>query len=186
MNRSLVITRYARTLVKYIRESGRAELIFSEAEALERALARLPDLCRMTEAAPDVVSDFDKKKLLQSALGAPMSPELSRFLSLLNRNGRMCMVRDILRVFVDMYHRSVGLRKVRLRCVVEPSEHLLQRLGALVKQKTGADALFEVEVDPSLVGGFVLDLDDYLLDASIRRQLDRIREQFIERNRRII
>ena len=41
-------------------------------------------------------------------------------------------------------------------------------------------------MDPDLVGGFVFDLEDYLLDASVRRQLDLIREQFIEKNRRII
>jgi len=43
-----------------------------------------------------------------------------------------------------------------------------------------------VDVDPSLIGGFVFDIENYLLDASIKRQLDRIREQFVERNRRII
>ena len=46
--------------------------------------------------------------------------------------------------------------------------------------------IFEVEVDPNLIGGFVLDLDEFLMDASVKHQLDQIREQFIERNRRII
>ena len=59
-------------------------------------------------------------------------------------------------------------------------------MRALVRSTTGDDVVFEVTVDPSLVGGFVLDLDDYLLDASVKRQLDLIREQFIERNRRIV
>ena len=56
----------------------------------------------------------------------------------------------------------------------------------MVKQKTGDDVIIEVDVDPSIIGGFVFDIDDYLMDASIKRQLDIIREQFIERNRRII
>jgi F-type H+-transporting ATPase subunit delta len=140
----------------------------------------------MVSAADDVVTPFDKKKLLQSALGNRMSHELSRFLTLLNRNGRMNLVEDIMRDFVDMYHRSIGIRKAHLTTVSEPSERLLQRLKALVKQKTGDDVIIEVDVDPSLVGGFVFDIDDYLLDASVKRQLDLIREQFIERNRRII
>ena len=126
------------------------------------------------------------KKLLQSALGNSISPELSRFLSLLNRNGRMNLVEDILRDFVDLYHRSVGIRKAHLTTVAEPSERLLQRLKALVKEKTGDDVIIQVEVDPTILGGFVFDIDDYLMDASVKRQLDLIREQFIERNRRII
>ena len=67
-----------------------------------------------------------------------------------------------------------------------PPQHLLDQLKALVKEKTGDDVLIETEVDPSLIGGFVFDIDDYLMDASVKRQLDLIREQFIERNRRII
>lgn len=186
MNRSLVITRYARALVKYVRETGRGDIVCSEAETLEKALEALPDLRRMMEADGDVVSAFDKKKLLQSALPGQISPELSRFLTLLNRNNRMDLVADILRDFVDRYHRSVGIRKAHLTCVSEPSERLLQRLRALVKQKTGDDVMIEVDIDPSLIGGFVFDIDDYLLDASVKRQIDIIRNQFIERNRRII
>ena len=186
MNRAIVITRYARALVKFVRDTGHGDIVCSEAQTLLTALRTVPDLERMVGAADDVVSAFDKKKLLQTALGNRMSHELSRFLTLLNRNGRMELVPDILRDFVDMYHRSIGIRKAHLTTVSEPSERLLQRLKALVKQKTGDDVIIEVDVDPSLVGGFVFDIDDYLLDASVKRQLDLIREQFIERNRRII
>ena len=186
MNRSIVITRYATALLKYVRESGNGAVVCSEAETLGRALHDLPDLKRMTEAETDVVSAFDKKKLLQTALGNRISPELSHFLTLLNRNGRMPLVEDILRNFVLIYRRSIGVRKAHLTTAREPSERLMQRLKDLVKQKTGDDVLIEVEVDPSLVGGFVFDLDEYLMDASVKRQLDRIREQFIEKNRRII
>ena len=43
-----------------------------------------------------------------------------------------------------------------------------------------------MEVDPSLIGGFVFDIDDAIIDKSVSRQLELIREQFIEKNRRIV
>lgn len=186
MNRSIVITRYATALVKYARESGQGALVCSEAEVLEQALRSVPELSRMVTAADDVVSPSNKEQLLQSALGKQMSQEMSRFLGLLNRKGRMDLVQEILRDFVLMYRRSVGIRKAHLVTVQEPSERLLERLKALIKDKTGDDVIIEVEVDPSIVGGFVLDLDEYLMDASVKHQLDLIRNQFIEQNRRII
>ena len=186
MNRSIVITRYALALVKYCQETSQGEVVCSEAEALEKALHTVPELRRMVTAADDVVSPFDKKKLLQTALGNRMSQELSRFLTLLNKNSRMDLVEDILRDFVTIYRRGIGIRKAHLVTATEPSERLLQRLKALVKQKTGDDVIIEVEVDPSIIGGFVFDIDEYLLDASIKHQLDQIRQQFIEKNRRII
>jgi len=186
MNESIVISRYATALVKYARESGHGEVMCSEAESLVRVISSLPDLRRILKAAGDVVTDFDKKKLLQSALGNRMSPELSRFLTLLNRNDRMDLVEEILRDFTDLYHRSQGIRKAHLVTVEPPSERLLQRLKALVRQKTGEDVIIVAETDPSIIGGFVFDLDTYLMDASVQRQLELIREQFIEKNRRII
>ena len=186
MNRSIVITRYATALVKYACECGQGEVLCSEADVLGKALVAQPDLRRMMAAADDVVSPSDKLKLLQGALGGKMSEEMGRFLSLLSRNGRMSMAEDILRNFRDSYRRSVGVRKAHLTTVSEPSERLLHRLKELVKQKTGDDVMIEVEVDPSIVGGFVFDIDTYMMDASVKRQLDVIREQFIEKNRRII
>lgn len=186
MNRSIVITRYALALVRYVGETDGGEVVCSEAETLLKAINAVPDLSRAVRAADDIVSPFDKKKLLQSALGNSVSQEMNRFLSLLNRQGRMDLVEDILRNFVTMYRRNRGIVKASLVTAEPPSERLLQRLKALVKSKTGYDVVIEVEVDPSLIGGFVFDMDEYLLDASVKRQLDIIREQFIERNRRIV
>ena len=186
MNRSIVVTRYARALVKYVAETGQGAIVYSEADVLVRALHDVPDLKRMIEAADDVISPFEKKKLLQSALGNHISNSLSRFLTLLNQKDRMDLVGDILRDYMDLYERSAGVRKVHLTVVQEPSEMQLQQIRNLVIQQTGDDAAIVVTVDPDIIGGFVLDMDDYLLDASVQHQLDLIREQFVEQNRRII
>lgn len=186
MNRAIVITRYALALVKFVRDTGHGPIVCSQAEVLVNAIHSVPDLRRMIQADADVVSAFDKKKLLQTALAEPISPELSRFLTLLNKNGRMDLVEDILRDFIVIYYRSVGVRKAQLVTANEPSERLLQRLKALVKEKTGDDVIIEVTVDPSIIGGFVFDIDDYLMDASVKRQLDLIRESFSQNNKRII
>jgi len=185
VNTSIIITRYARALVKFVTETGGGDRVCAEAQTLRRALSAVPDLQRMMDA-PDVVSASGKKALLQAALDAPMSTEMDRFLDLLLRNGRITLLDGILRDFTDLYRRSIGIRKARLTCVEEPSEDLLDRLRALVKEKTGDDVIIDVKVDPSLIGGFVFDIDDYMLDASVSHQLDRIRQQFIERNRRIV
>lgn len=186
MNNAIIATRYARSLVKYVQETGNGALVSSQARSLVRALEAVPELQRMMEAK-DVVSDADKNKLLRSALGGEVSPEMGRFLSLVIGNGRAALLKDILRDFVDMYYESVGVLRVRLAVSQEPSEAFLQRIKALVAQKSGAsEVIIDVDVDPSLIGGFVLDVEDYLLDASVKRQLEIIREEFIERNRRII
>ena len=186
MNRSIVVTRYARALEKYVRETGNGAAVSAEASRLLRSFGAAPQLQRMMAASPDVVSPAQKSRLLRAALDNEMSPELSRFVELLNRNGRMDLVQDILRDFAEMMRRSLGFRRVQVRCTQPPTEEFLGRLGKLIGEKTGDRIQLDVQVDESLLGGFVLDMDDYLLDASVKRQLALLREQFIISNRRLI
>ena len=185
MNTAIVVTRYARALVKYVRETGNGEQVSSEAQTLVQALTDVPDLQRMM-VVRDVISDAKKLALLQSALGGSVSVQMDRFLRLVLRSGRADLLKDIMRNFVRMYQESMGVRHARLTASQQPTEQLIDRIKALVREKTGRDVMVDVQVDPSLIGGFILDIDDYLLDASVKRQLDLIREQFIEKNRRII
>ena len=185
MNDSIIRTRYADALVKYVRETGNGESVCQQAEKLARVLREVPDLSRMI-AAKDVVPNAKKRALLRTALGEPLTPELMRFVNLLISNGRIGSLRFILLDFMDRYRRSLGLRKAHLKVAVPPSEELLTRLAALVKERTGDEADIEVEVDPSLIGGFVFDIDDAMVDKSVARKLELIRLQFIEKNRRIV
>ena len=185
MNDSIIRTRYADALVKYVRETGNGDSVCKQAEKLARVLREVPDLSRMI-SAKDVVPDAKKRELLQAALGEPMAPELARFVDLLLTNGRIGALRMILLDFTDRYRRSLGRRKARLKVAVPPSEELLTRLAALVKERTGDEADIDVAVDPSLIGGFVFDIDDAIIDKSVARKLELIKRQFIEKNRRIV
>ena len=185
MNDSIIRIRYADALVKYVHETGNGDSVCAQAERLSRILADVPDLSRMV-AAKDVVKDAEKLKLLRTALEEPMAPELERFIGLLMENGRIALLPLALRDFADRYRKSLGIRKATLRVAIQPPESLLERLRALVKDHSGEEALIEVEVDPSLIGGFVFDIGDAMIDKSVSRQLELIRLQFIEKNRRIV
>ena len=185
MNDSIIRTRYADALVKYARETGNGDSVCAQAEKLARVLGEVPDLSRMI-AAKDVVSGAKKRELLQAALAEPMAPELTRFIDLLIGNGRIGALRFILLDFANRYRRSLGIRQAHLKVAVAPEKGLLEQLAALVKERTGDEALIDVEVDPSLIGGFVFDIDDAIIDKSVARKLEIIRLQFIEKNRRIV
>ena len=185
MNDSIIRTRYADALVKYVRETGNGDSVCAQAEKLAHVLGDVPDLSRMI-AAKDVVSDAKKRELLRTALGEPMHPELARFIDVLIGNGRIGALRYILLDFAERYRRSKGIRQAHLKVAVPPSEELLTRLAALVKERTGDEAEIDVEVDPSLIGGFVFDIDDAIIDKSVAHKLELIKLQFIEKNRRIV
>ena len=84
-----------------------------------------------------------------------------------------------------MYYRSRGVRVARLTTAV-PAEALERRLRTMLEKQLGCEVLLETSVDPDLLGGFTLEIGDYLLDGSVRRQIETIRRQFVISNNRIV
>ena len=158
MDTGVISRRYALALVKYVAETGRGEEVYAQVKAL--------------------LSDPD-------AAPRPLCEDLERFVSLLMKNGRMPYVKLIFHSFVRLYDARNGIHVARLKTAVD-SPALQEKLRAYLSAQIGGRVEFESEVDPSLIGGFVLEVDDSRLDASVSRQLDDIRRQFIEKNKRIV
>ena len=158
MNTGIISSRYATALLRYVQETGGGE----------RVCAQVRRLLDHPEQDP-----------------GKLEPELERFIRLLVKNGRLEDVRIIFRSFLTQYYRSLGVLVARLTTVVA-SEALEQKLQAMLSKQFGSEVLIESKVDPALIGGFTLEVGDYLLDASIRRQIETIRRQFVIKNNRIV
>ena len=158
MDTRVISRRYALALLKYVTETGHGVEVYAQVKAL------LDD--------PDTAPK-------------PLCEDLERFVSLLIKNGRMPWVKLIFHSFIRLYDERNGIHVARLKTAVD-SPALQARLEAFVRDKIGGRLEFRTEVDPSLIGGFVLEVDDCRLDASVSRQLDDIRREFIEKNKRIV
>lgn len=186
MDDGIIASRYAGALLKYVLETGNGERVCAEAKRLEQALTRLPEL-RLVLDNPADVAAAQKLSLLRAALGEePVSDEMERFLRLVLDKGRIPLLRLMLHDFVALFHRTRNVLYARLTTAAPAQEALIERLRALVREKTGKEAVIETAVDPELIGGFVFDVEDYRMDASVLRSLRRIRREFQETNRRIV
>lgn len=206
MNTGIIATRYATALLKLVEKTGSGELVAAQVQVIEKALDEVPDFRRAVD--DPAVAAVQKISLFEASLKDSMAQELHKFLELLIRNGRIGDVRLVLTTFVTEYYRSRHIKRARL-VVADPAlldpeptpsdpvpvegplrqaqrPALESRLRDLVEKQTGCRLILKTEVNPSLIGGFVFEVEDTVLDASVSRQLDFIRRQFIEKNRRIV
>ncbi len=182
MNTGILASRYSRALLKLVSETGGGEKVLRQAEVLLKTLDESPDFRRLV-SDERAVTPGQKLALFEAALdGEEMAPEMRRFLSLLMKNDRIGDCRLMLRSFVSEYYRSRGIRHGVLR-VASPDPSLERTLDALIESDTGWNLQLETEVDPDLIGGFVLEIEDYRMDASVAGELERLRRRFIEKNR---
>lgn len=209
MNTGIIATRYATALLKLVDETGCGDVVAVQVQTVEKALDEVPDFRRAVD--DPAVAPAKKIALFEAALSSgaesvewtSLAPDLRRFIDLLIRNGRIGDVRLIFTTFVTEYYRARHIKRARLvvadsallnpeptpsdRELAEPLRPTLDvRLRDLIEKQTGCKLILKTEVKPSLIGGFVFEVEDTVLDASVSRQLDIIRSQFIEKNRRIV
>lgn len=188
MNTGIIATRYATALLKLVDETGSGSAVVDQVRIIEKALDELPDFRRAVD--DPVVAAVQKISLFEASLKDSMAQELRKFLELLIRNGRIGDVRLIFTTFINEYYRSRHIKRARLvvadSALLNLGSTLESRLRELIGKETGCRLILKTEVNPSLIGGFVFEVEDTVLDASVSRQLDVIRHQFIEKNRRIV
>lgn len=158
MNQGIVSSRYARALLRFTEETGNSAKVCAQV----RSVLKNPNV-----------------KSLK------LEPELEKFVAMLQNKGRLPLATDILRCYVVMYHQLKGIKIVHLSTAI-PSPELESKLLSILEEKFCCKVDFETSVDPSLIGGFVISIDDYLLDASIRNQIARIRKEFVKKHSRLV
>ncbi|MBR5101986.1 MAG: ATP synthase F1 subunit delta [Muribaculaceae bacterium] len=174
MNDGLVPNRYAKALYKHAVESGELEQVYGEMKRLESSYA---ENAKLKAVANNPFIDFDvKSKLLLTAAGARPGGALERFVALLDSKNRMPMLRPIALSFMKLYREERGIAKVTITTAVEFSRAELDRLVDLVKQRlNGKELELTVQVDPEIIGGFIIDVDSQVLDASTKNDLNKLR-----------
>lgn len=158
MNTGIISSRYAMALLRLVDETGRGEAVYAQ--------------------AVQVLKDPD-------SMPRRLEPEISKLVTLLVTNKRLEYVKLVLHRFTELYNASRGRRLVTLRTAV-PAPEMQERILKLLQEKIGGEIVLDAEVDPSLIGGFTLTVDDKLLDASVSHQLEEIRRELLDKNKRIV
>ena len=179
MDIGVVSMRYAKALIEYAKENRAEDTLYKEMKMLSRNLSAFPNL---KEALSNPVLN-----IRAAATGDQgVSRTFSRFITLVLKNNREQFLQFICLSFLDLYRKlkHIGVGKLITAVPVdkETEERIRNSAGAILH----AQMELETVVDPSIEGGFVFDINDYRLDASIATQLKRVKQQFIDKNRRIV
>ena len=179
MRQYKVANRYAKALFTLAVEQGNLEAVHQDMELI-RGLNH-PEFSRML-ASPVINSDA-KSKTFDAVFGGKISPLSQAFFNLVFRKGRSLSLKEIGESFEDMYLDHQGFVKAELTTATPVSDELKKEIVAKLEalpQMTGKRVLLSERIDPAIIGGYVLQVGDQSLDASIRRDLQVIKTQFVE------
>lgn len=179
MRQYKVANRYAKALFTLALETNQLEEVNKDIELI-RAVDH--EEFRRIIASP-VISGDKKVAIFEAVFGGRISQLTHSFFNLVFQKGRVSSLIEIRDDFALQYREYKGIKIMKLTTAVpisaETRENIRQRIQAIQRYKDSTLVL-EEKVDPSLVGGFVIQIDDELFNASIRHDLEFIKNQFVE------
>lgn len=175
MDQGLIPRRYAKALYKFALEHKQDQKVYSLMKSLAAAFDSEGSL--QQAIYNPFVPAADKISLLTVAAGAGDGDSCyADFLKLLAENGRIAFARGIALAYIDLYRKANNIYKVEVVTAAELGDKEAGRLKSLIeKHLKGATMEYSRRVDPGLIGGFVINIDNEQLDASISNELKQLR-----------
>jgi F-type H+-transporting ATPase subunit delta len=170
---------YARSLLGLAEAQNQAEAIGEELVQLGQVLDANPVFVQFL-ADPGISTD-ECAKVLNDTFAGKVSPLMHNFLGVLNLKHKMSLLGQVVSAYGDLYDEKHGKIEVDVTVAhklgTEELENVRQRVSAALKK----DAVIHTYVDESIIGGMLLRVQDQLIDASVRGQLQAIKDQILSK-----
>ncbi len=177
MTGNIVARRYARALFAIGQERGEAELkkYGNDLQQLAEVLDGTPELMRLFRNPVFTVAE---KKGVVTKVVAKTKPckVVKNFCLLLADKKRLDCLPDIQAYFSVILDEVQGIVRGNLTTAIELNDPLKKKIKDQLEKQSGRKIVLEYGVDPGILGGLKLKVGDKVLDASIRAQLDSLKE----------
>ena len=175
MDIGVISVRYARALLKSATDQKLEDKVYQEMMTLAKSYLEVPQL-RQTIDNP-MLSKDKKEMLLQTVSGEKISALTKSFIALVLKEDRENVIQFMANSFVTLYRQQKNVIRGKLTTAARVSAQTEQKMREMVESKTNGTVEFETEVNPDIIGGFILEYDTFRMDASVKSKLNSILTQ---------
>jgi len=169
---------YARALYDAAKDRGDVEETRQELSDFVAAIRDVPEL-RAILRNPQI--DPRAKAAAIEAITGGIHDIVRNFLKLLAEKGRIVEVEEIERELDRLVAREQGQISVELTTAKELTDEEARDIVDQIAKASGRQVEATRKVDPSLIGGIVLQAGSFRIDASVRGRLNRLRQELVSR-----
>ena len=171
-------SRYAKSLIDLAAEKNQLEEVYRDMLALQSVCKVNREFVVLLKSP--VVTPDKKESILRAATEGKVTEITASFNRLLIKKGREAVLPEIINAFIEQYKVRKGVQTIKLTTAVPVSDELKQAIVAKIQGLMPMKSVdLETTVQEDIIGGFLLEVGDTLVDASISYDLNKIRSQFL-------
>lgn len=178
MNTGKISTRYAAALYSLSKEKKCEEEVYEQMYRLSEAMIGMP---RLTQALSNpMFTDAEKLGLLETAVGGKVNALLDTFFKFVIEKKREAFILFMSMSLQDLYRKDKNIVVAKVTSAVSLDKATLTKVKTLINNLSKSkDVLLRDEVNPAILGGYVLELNNYKLDASVQTKLETIERKLL-------
>jgi len=179
MNDSKISVRYSKALFQSAVEKKLLEKVYAD-------MLFIGEICRMEEIkvvlSSPIINPSKKTAILHGILEKNVEKITMSLIDLLIRNGRENYLPAVTRVFRDETLKFRGITPTSLTTAVPVNDKTKKKIGDLISSVFNTKVELTETVDPEILGGFIIRINDNFIDASVKNKLRKIKKELSVRN----
>jgi F-type H+-transporting ATPase subunit delta len=177
MHNPRLATRYAKSIIDLSVEQNQLEEVYNDMKLITRLCKSNPDFVAVLRSP--IIKSEKKGKIVSAVISQQVGKIADGFITLLIKKGREANLPEIANAFVTQYNLIKGISKVKITTAAPISDDIKNSIVASILKSSNKKLELETVVNEALIGGFILETEGNLVDASILRDLNDIRKQFL-------
>lgn len=169
---------YARALYEAASEQDALGPITTDVESLRELIEQSEELTQLIHSP--VLSPEFKSETFQQLFADAMQPLTINFFKLLALKQRERYLLAVMDVFSEIVDEAAGRLVAKVTTAVPITPEQAERLTQQLSAYSGKQVRLETTIDAHIQGGFIVQLDDTVFDASVASQLQRLKQQLAQ------
>jgi len=175
MNEGKISVRYARAILNLAKNKGIEDAVYKEMFVLSDNLTHYAKDFKTAFAHPDITEE-NKKRLFKLAVGNTISSFTSQSIDFIVEKKRSSFMLRIALMYQTLYQIEHNIIISNVISAKELDKKTLDKIKAFASKTFDASVELVSTIEPDLIGGFILDIANQRLDASIKGKLNNIRK----------
>ncbi len=178
MSESTVAYRYAKSLIGLAEEKKVVGQVYDDMVFFKQTADDNREL--MLALRSPVVRHDKKMGLLKGIFKGRVSDVTYTIFEIITKKNREAIIYSIANEYIKLYDLREGIQKATVTTAVALTDVLRQKFTALVADATKMTVVLEEKVDPNLIGGYVIRVNDKQIDASVKSRLSALKLEFLQ------
>lgn len=176
MSEFKVASRYAKSLIDLAREENALEAIRQD---MVQVIGVMKANSQLRAVMANPIIKLDKKQsIIDQLFGGKVNKAVASFFNIMVRKGRAGVLYATALEFVEAYNREKNIVLAKVVSAAPLSTEHYKQIQDLIKAETHGEVVLDNQVNPDLIGGFIITIGDKQIDSSILGKLNRLEKYF--------